>query len=134
MAAVVLNGFIDNIHYLPTGTVLIQISEFRKGYKYKDGRKMDDKYVTWRVIFKQGLRKYINDHFSERMYVEIKGDIIPFKMDGNTAVEGYTLVGQTLNMGSLPNLRMKLEQKMVKESQLHDIGAPNLEDFQTSDF
>lgn len=134
MAAIVLYGFIDNIHYLPNGSVSVQVSEFKKGFKYKDGRIVEDKYITWRVLFKQGLRKYINDHFNDRMFVEVKGDILPYAIVGEKTVDGYSLIGQTLNIASLPRLYAKQEKRMVKESQMQGIGNPDLDAFNQSDF
>lgn len=134
MASVVLNGFIDNIHYLKNGAVVMQVSEFKKGYKHKDGRVIKDKYLIWRVMFSAGMRNYINNHFSNKMYVEIMGEIIPYALDGEDEISGYSLIGKALNLSSMPRLYAKKEQRMMKESQLHSTGVPNLEEYQQEDF
>lgn len=134
MAAVVLTGFIDNIHYLKNGSVVVHISEFRKGYKQKDGSVVKDRYLVWKCLFKQGLRKYINEHFSNKMYVEVKGDIYPYAIENEKTVEGYSLIGQTLNLASVPRLYAREEQKMYKESQLHGSGTPDIDGYNEPDF
>ena len=134
MAAIILNGFIDNIHYNPNGSVIVYVSEFKKGYRHKNGTIVEDKYISWRCIFKQGLKKYINEHFSNRMYVEVKGDILPYAIDDDKIVDGYSLIGQTLNLSSFPRLYAKDERKMMKESQLNCTDKPDLKTYNEPDF
>ena len=110
------------------------VSEFKKGYRKANGETVDDKYLSWNVIFKQGLVNYINNHFSNGMLVEIKGDALPYAIDKDTIVQGYSVIGQTVNLFSFPRSSVRQEQRMIKESQMHATDVPDLDAHNEPDF
>ena len=135
MANITIIGFVDNIKYLPNqGGCFVFVSEFKKGYKKSNGEVVDDKYLSWKVIFKQGLVKYINNHFNRGMLVEIKGEVLPYSIEHEKIVDGYSVIGQTLNMCSFPRSQMRSEEKMIKESQNTFDEKPDLEGYNKDDF
>ena len=135
MAAINIIGFIDSIKYLPNnGGCFVFVSEFKRGYRKSNGEVVDDKYLSWKVIFKQGLVNYINNHFNTSMLVEVKGDVLPYAIDKETIVQGYSVIGQTINMFSFPRYSVKQEQRMIKESQLHATDVPDLDEYNKPDF
>ena len=135
MASYQVVGFIENIKYLPNrGGCLVFVSEFKKGYKKTDGSVVDDKYLSWKCIFKQGLVKYINEHFNQGMLVEIKGEIMPYAIEKEHLVNGYSVISQTINVASYPRASVKQEAKMIKDSQMHARETPDLEGFNAPDF
>lgn len=113
---------------------MVFVSEFKKGYKKQDGTRVEDKYMSWKVIYKQGLVNYINNHFSTGMVVEVKGEVLPYAIENGETVDGYSVIGQTLNMFSVPRLYQRQEARMQKESQLHSSGEPDLEGYNAPDF
>lgn len=135
MANITIIGFVDNIKYLPNqGGCFVFVSEFKKGYKKSNGDVVDDKYLSWKVIFKQGLVKYINNHFNNGMLVEIKGEVFPYAIDKETIVQGYSVIGQCMNLASYPRSTVKMEQNLVKESLLHGSEIPNIDEYKKPDF
>ena len=135
MANVTIIGFIDNIKYLPNqGGCFVFVSEYKKGYKKANGEIVDDKYLSWKIIFKQGLVNYINNHFSNGMLVEIKGEVFPYAIDKETIVQGYSVIGQTMNLFSYPRSTVKMEAKMVKDSLLHSTATPDIDAYNQPDF
>ena len=135
MANITIIGFVDNIKYLPNqGGCFVFVSEFKKGYKKSNGEVVDDKYLSWKVIFKQGLVKYINNHFNNGMLVEIKGEVFPYAIDKETIVQGYSVIGQCMNLASYPRSTVKMEQNIVKESLLHGSEIPNIDEYKKPDF
>ena len=134
MASFQVTGFIDTIKYNNGKGCFVFISEFKKGYKMSNGTIVDDKYLSWKCIFKQGLVKYINDHFSNGMLVEIKGEILPYAKDHDTIVEGYSVLGQTINIASYPRSSVKQEIRMIKESQQTSSGIPDLDTYNSPDY
>ena len=135
MANITIIGVIDNVKYLPNnGGCFVFVSEYKRGYKKSDGTIVDDKYMSWKVIYKQGLVSYINNHFGQGMIVEIKGDVLPYAIDHETIVDGYSVIGQTINLFSMPRTTLRQEKRMIKDSQLHGTGTPNLDDYNAPDF
>ena len=135
MASFSVIGFIDTIKYLPNqGGCFVFVSEFKKGYKKSNGEVVDDKYLSWKIIFKQGLVKYINNHFNNGMLVEIKGEVFPYAIDKETIVQGYSVIGQCMNLASYPRSTVKMEQNLVKESLLHGSEIPNIDEYKKPDF
>lgn len=135
MASINIIGFVDTIKYLPNGGgCFVFLSEFKKGYRKANGDIVDDKYLSWKIIFKQGLVNYINNHFSNGMLVEIKGDALPYAIDHEQIVEGYSVIGQTINLFSFPRSSVKQEIKAIKESQLHASEIPDLDAHNQPDF
>ena len=126
-------GFIDTIKYLPDAC-LVFLSEFRKGYRKKDGTIVDDKYLSWKCVFKPYFKKYISDHFGNGMLVEVKGEVLPYAIEHEKLIDGYSVIGQCINLTSYPRSSAKQEIRMMKESQETDGEKPNLESFNQPDF
>lgn len=133
MAAFSVIGFIDAVKILPDSCILF-LSEYKKGYRKTDGTIVDDKYVSWKIIYKGYFIKYITSHFGKGMLVEVKGEVLPYAIEHGQAVEGVSVIGQTCNIYSYPRYGAKQEKKMIKESQLASNEQPDLEDFNTPDF
>lgn len=134
MASFQVTGIITNITYRE-GFCIVHVSEFKKGYKQKNGVVVEDKYVVWSCLFKQGLVKYVNDHFNKGMVVEIKGEIMPYMVEHGECVTGYTVSAQTMNMASFPSNRRRTEAKMQKDSQKGMSDAvPDVDGYMESDF
>lgn len=135
MASFQLVGFIESIKYLPNqGGCFVFLSEYKKGYKKQDGEIVQDKYMSWKIIFKQGLVNYINNHFSNGMLVEIKGEILPYAIKNQEIMDGYSVIGQCINLFGFPRATLRQEQRMIKESQLNMDETPNLDDHIKPDF
>ena len=135
MANISIVGIIESVKYLSNGGgCFVFLSEYRKGYKKSNGTRVEDKYLSWKVIYKQGLVNYINNHFNTGMIVEVKGEVLPYAIENGEAVDGYSVIGQTLNIFSVPRLYQRQEARMQKESQLHSSGEPDLESYNKPDF
>lgn len=133
MAAFSVIGFVDGIKPIK-GACLLYLSEFKKGYRKADGERVEDRYNSWKIIFKEYFQKYLLDHFGKGMLVEVKGEIFPYAVEHNKAVEGVSILGQTCNLFSYPRSDVKQELKMMRESQDAFDEKPNLEEFMKSDF
>lgn len=130
MAAFLVTGFINNIKYLPNqGGCLVFVDEYKNGYKKKDGTTVEDKYLTWKCIFKQGLVRFISEHFNNGMLVEVKGEILPYAIEYEKILDGYSVIGQCINISSFPRASRKQELKLIKETQENSSEKPNLEEF-----
>ena len=126
-------GFVDAVKVLPDACILF-LSEYKKGYKKTDGTIVDDKYHSWKIIFKGYFIKYITTHFNKGMLVEVKGDIVPYAIEHGQITDGYSIIGQTCNLFSYPRYSVKQEQKMIKDSMANADAAPDLESFNSPDF
>lgn len=126
-------SFVSSIKYLPE-SVIVYLNEFHAGYTRNDGVKVDDKYLMFKTIWKPYFKKYINEHFSEGMLVHVKGDMLPYEVRGGDFIDGYTIIGEHITRASFPRYDIKKEQKMIKESQGHSMGTPNVEEFNKPDF
>lgn len=133
MASFSVIGFVECVKVLPDSCILF-LSEYKKGYKKSDGTIVDDKYVSWKIIYKGYFIKYITSHFGKGMLVEVKGEVLPYAIEHGQAVEGISVIGQTCNMYSYPRYDVKIERKMVKESQLASTERPDLESYNQPDF
>lgn len=133
MASFEVIGLVNMIKYMPDHC-LVFIDEFKKGYKKQDGTRVDDRYISWKCIFKPYFKKYINEHFSNGMLVQVKGEVMPYAIDHDKLVEGYSVIGQTINMASYPKSMLKQERRMIKESLENSDERPNLKDHLTPDF
>ena len=51
MASFQCVGFVECVKVLPDSCILF-LSEYKKGYKKSDGTIVDDKYVSWKIIYK----------------------------------------------------------------------------------
>lgn len=127
-------GQINGIRYTDT-SVIVTASEKKSGYKKKDGTIVNDEIHTYKFVFKPYFKTYIANHFSERMLVKIKGFLLPYEKDINgNNVNGFTIIGQTIDMASYQSSRAMDEIKIIKESQSHDNETPNLREYQEADF
>lgn len=133
MASFEVTGFINTIKYLPDHC-LVFIDEFKKGYKKKDGSRIDDRYITWKCIFKPYFKGYIVNHFNNGMLVQVKGEVMPYAIDHEKVVEGCSVIGQTINIASFPKSMIKQEAKMIKESLENTKEMPNLQEHMRPDF
>lgn len=133
MASFQVTGFVNTIKYLPDA-LLVYVDEYKRGYKKQDGTIVDDKYLSWKCIFKQGFAKYINKHFGDGMLVEVKGEIMPYAIEKDKLIDGYSVIAQTINIASYPKSAIKREIKMIKDSQSNADETPDLESFITPDF
>ena len=133
MADFTVIGYINNIKYLQD-SCLVFLDEFRKGFRKKDGTIVDDKYLSWKCIFKPYFKKYINEQFNKGMLVQVKGEIMPYAIEKEHLVDGYSVIGQTINVASYPRASIKQEAKMIKDSQMHASETPDLEGFNAPDF
>ena len=133
MADFTVIGYINNIKYLQD-SCLVFLDEFRKGFRKKDGTIVDDKYLSWKCIFKTYFKKYINEQFNKGMLVQVKGEIMPYAIEKEHLVDGYSVIGQTINLASYPRASVKQEAKMIKDSQMHASEMPDLEGFNAPDF
>ena len=135
MASIIVIGIIESIKYLPNnGGCLVFVSEYKKGYRKATGEVVDDKYLSWKCIFKQGLVNYINGHFNNGMVVEVKGDALPYAIEKGEVVDGYSVIGQTMNLFGLPRTMLRQEQRMIKDSLEHGSGVPDLDEYNRPDF
>lgn len=133
MASFQVTGFINTIKYLPD-SLLVYVDEYKRGYKKQDGTIVDDKYLSWKCIFKQGFAKYISKHFGDGMLVEVKGEIMPYAIEKEKLIDGYSVIAQTINVASYPKSATKREIKMIKDSQSNMGEKPDLDSFITPDF
>lgn len=133
MASFECMGFIDTIKYLPDAC-LVFLSEFRKGFRKKDGTIVDDKYFSWKCVFKPYFKKYINEHFNTGMLVQVKGEITPYAIEKERLVNGYSIIGQCINIASFPRSSVQHEMKMIKESEMNSEEKPDIESYMQPDF
>ena len=129
----IVQGFINTIKYLPDACV-VHIDDFKKGYKKSNGEIVDDKYLSWKIIFKGYFKKYISEHFSNGMLVEIDAEMYPYAIQNGKLIEGYSCLGKSIDISSYPRASVKQEAKMIKDSQMHASETPDLEGFNAPDF
>lgn len=128
MASFECIGFISQIVYRPDSVFLI-LDEYHKGYKKNDGTIIDDKYVTFKVIYKPYFKKFISEHFSKGMLVKVKGEVFPYAIEHGEIKEGISCIGETCNLYSYPRASRLQEIKLIKESQENSTERPNLEEY-----
>lgn len=134
MADFTILGFIEGIRYTDTAAI-VTISERRLGYTKKDGSKVSDELLNFRVIFKAYFKKYLSENFSSGMLVKIKGILLPYAKDhGERDEGGFSLLGQTIDREAYPKGSFRAERKMIKESQFHSFGEPDIDTYQKPDF
>lgn len=134
MADIIIRGFLDKIHYLQNQGGIMYVSEFKKGYKKSSGEYIEDRYISWRVLFKQGQSSYLNKHFGTGMLIKVKGEVLPFAIKQQNIVEGYTITMDSCVIDSYPRYNAKQEIKMIKESQLNSDEQPDLDSYNQPDF
>ena len=130
----ILYGIIEGVHHTDNA-VIVTATERVQGYKKNDGTRVNDKLLTFRVIFKTYFKKYIAEHFSANMYVRITGTMLPYALDrnGNT-IEGFSLLGETINLATFQSSSVRRERRMIKESQERMEGTPDLDTYNQPDF
>ena len=129
----ILEGFIGNVQYLPDSCILT-INEYEQGYTKGNGEYVDDKFITWKVIFKGSMKAYISKFFKNGMLVDIDAKMLPYAVTRGEAVDGYSCNGIAINIASYPRQSARQEMRMMKESQEASTEHPNLEAYQESDF
>ena len=132
MADFSIKGHIISTRYAST-CVIVTVEEYRNGYKTQNGKVVEDKQLDWKVFFKPYFKKYISEHFMRGSYVAIKGEIAPYALHDGKVVEGYTIMGQTINIAPYPK-NVRKENKMIAESQSHASEEPDIEAFDAPDF
>ena len=134
MASFQCVGFVEGVRVLPDSCILF-LSEYKKGYKKSDGTIVDDKYVSWKIIFKGYFIKYITSHFGKGMLVEVKGEVLPYAKDreGNL-VDGYTILGKNIDRAAYQRTSTKVEKKIIKDSQIASDEQPDLDAYNQPDF
>ncbi len=135
MADITLYGHIVGIRYKET-CVNVTLVERKLGYKKKDGTKVKDELLTFVVTFKPYFKKYISSFFSTNMLVKVKGFLLPYikTNENETTADGFTIIGQTIDIAPYPSTNMVQERKLIKESQNDVIEAPDLQDYNQPDF
>jgi hypothetical protein len=68
------------------------------------------------------------------MLVKVKGEVFPYAIEHGEIKEGISCIGETCNLYSYPRASVKQENKMIKESQMHDTATPNLDEYNKPDF
>ena len=136
MADIQILGFIRQVKYLQD-SCLVFIDEYKNGYKRSsDGGVVDGKILSWTCIFKSYFKKYVSEHFGNGMLVQVKGEVLRYAVEHGESVNGYTVMGQTLNMASYPRSGAKAEMRRVKDglSNANDVGKPDLDTYKEEDF
>lgn len=129
-----VTGHIEAIRYTESAAIVV-LTERRMGYKKKDGTKVDDALMTWRIFFATYFRKYISEHFTSGSFVKIKGTIMPYcKDEEGNSTDGCTVFGQTIDLAPYATRSVIRDKKLVKNSQFHDIGKPDLAGYKEDDF
>lgn len=134
MADVILCGHIVGIRYTETSAI-VSLTERKQGYKKKDGTIVDDELLTYLVYFKAYFRNYISSHFNKGALVKIYATLLPYMKDhdGKT-IDGFTLIGKTIDLAPYPSNTLRMEHKMIKDSLLHSVGTPNVDSYMQDDF
>ena len=102
MVDVLMLGFVEGIR-CNDNFVVVKLSVRRAGFRKKDGTNVSEEILIYRVIFASYMRKYISSHFDAGVYVKIKGNMLPYaKGKGGEIVDGYTILGQTMERASFP--------------------------------
>lgn len=133
MASFEVTGFVNTIKYLPD-SCMVYVDEYKAGHKKANGVIVEDKYLTWKIIFKAYFKDFVAKHFNKGMLVNVKGEVLPYGKQGETYIDGYSVLGQTINIASYPRSFVKKELRAQKDSQLHSSGTPDLEGFMEEDF
>lgn len=136
MADIQILGFIRNVKYLHDSCIVF-IDEYKSGYKRANGEQVDEKFLSWRCIFANYFKKFLSQHFGDGMLVSVKGEVLPYALEHGKAIDGYSVMGQTINRASYPRASARAEMKMVKESgefmeSRNDV--PDVEGYNQSDF
>ena len=135
MADIQILGHIANIKYQKE-CILIFVDERRRGFKRNNGTVVGDTVLTWKCIFSgsDSKRSYIDRYFNTGMLVKVKGEALPYAIEQDNMVDGYSVLIQSINVAPYPSDSIRREIKMQKESQLHSSGEPDLEGYNQPDF
>lgn len=133
MAKFIVQGTITCVKYLQDA-VLVYLDEYKKGYRKADGERVDEKCLSWKIIYKGYFKGYISKYFGEGMVVEAVGDLLPYAIEKDRMVDGYSCIGKELDLYSSPRPSLRAERRMIKDSQLHSDGEPDLEGYEKADF
>ena len=135
MADIQILGFIRNVKYLQDGC-LVFIDEYKSGYRRSDGTSVDEKFLSWRCIFANYFKKFISQHFDNGVLVQVKGEVLPYAKEHDKLVDGYSVMGQTINRASYPKAGVREEMRMIKESQSSTDSnvKPDLDGYNKPDF
>lgn len=126
-------GFVDAVKILKDSCILY-LTEYKKGYRKSDGTVVEDRYHSWKVIFKGYFIKYITSHFGKGMLVEVKGEAAPYAVSHGKIEEGFSIIGQTCNIYSYPRYDVKIERKMMSDSAAACSDIPNVDEYNAPDF
>lgn len=129
----ILQGFINTIKYLPDAC-LVYVDDFESGYKRPNGEKVEDKYMTWKVIFSNGMKSFISKYFGNGLLVDIVAKMKPFEIEHDKMINGYSCLGLSIQRASYPKATVKKELRMMKESQEMSDEKPNIEAYNEPDF
>lgn len=134
MADVTLYGHIEGIRYKEK-SVVVTISEYRCGFVRRDGERVPEELLSFPVVFLAHSRKYISTYFHAGCLVKVRGTLLPYvkKRDG-TMGEGFTILGQLLELAAYPKRGVGLERKLLRAGVEHPCGEPDVEGFMDSDF
>lgn len=132
MASIVIEGYVNAIKYLQ-GSCIVYVDEFRSGYRRSSGERVPDRWLTWKVLFKEYFKKFVSMHFGEGMRVRVLGEALPYAVDKGEYIDGYTIVGLSINLCPNPK-NFKKEKRLLKDSENMDMGIPDPESFIESDF
>lgn len=134
MADITLYGHIEGIRY-NTKSVLVVLSEYRCGFVRRNGERVSEELLTFRVVFNANSRSYISSYFSVGNLVKVRGSLLPYvKRKDGTFGEGYTILGQLLELAAYPKRSAGMERRMLKESVAHPCGEPDVDSFMDDDF
>ena len=134
MASFTLHGHVESVRYTEN-SVIVTISEVRIGYRDGSGRIVDNEILMWKVLFPKGMQSYISKFFSKGILVDVYGIPKPYAKDkdGNL-VDGYTILGKSIDRAAYQRTSTKLEKRLIKDSQLASGEKPDLESYNQPDF
>lgn len=131
---ILFTGHIEGIKYADN-CAIVTASEIKKGYKKKDGVIVDDELLTFKFIFKTYFKNYIASHFTKGMYVKIKGIMFPYaKNHSGETIDGYSIIGQTIDIAAYPTKYVRNEKRIIKESIAKSDESPDLNSYAAPDF
>lgn len=129
----IVQGFINTIKYLPDAC-LVFIDDYESGYKRPNGEVVEDKYMSWKVIFPNGMKSFITKYFGNGMLVDVVAKMKPYEIEQEKIVQGYSCLGLSIQRASYPKSTVKREIKMIKDSQASADEIPDLESYIEPDF
>jgi len=134
MASFTLHGHIESVRYTEN-SVIVTISEVRSGYRDGSGRIVDNEILMWKVLFSKGMQSYISKFFFKGILVDVYGIPKPYAKDkdGNL-VDGYTILGKSIDRAAYQRTSTKLEKRFIKDSQLASDEKPDLDSYNQPDF